>query len=437
MNHKLIEKKDEKTNKGYYEMAFDSEEWKKIQKDVYNTSKKNLEVSGFRKGNVPEEKVKEILTDNIIIRRSINRAISVANEFLTSSKTYTKPLNSDVIIEIKEATKSSLIIKFNFTIRPKVDISSLSKLKINIPKRPRIVESDLQKQVENWLKSKGTLQKVKKSAVIGNVVNIDFKGMIKNKEFEGGAAKNFNLELGSKRFIPGFEEQLAGIKENDTKKIKVTFPDKYPVENLAKKEAVFEVKVNSVNEIDVPVLSDKYIAEQNLDPKIKTMADFRMYFRNSLVQQANQSWNNQISNIIIEKIGKEVNIDIHKTIIDSEIKNTNDAFLQQAKSLKISPEQLAQRSGLSPKNYSEELELIATNKIKLTLIFREWITINKLAVTDKDLKQKISEYKKTNKIEEKIDENNFKFKYLNDLAWSEIRSIILKNSTKDDSKAKK
>lgn len=236
---------------GELEVVVDKESWQKAQKKVLNNLKKQMNLKGFRQGHVPEA----------LIRKQISKAglhefaaEEVANEALAKGIEETKiELVARPTMELKEADDEKAVLVFHCTVIPEVTLKEYKGLDIH-KEEVNVTDEDVEEEVKriqnryaDWV-----LREEEEAAQNGDQVVIDYAGTIDGVPFEGGSAENYPLELGSNTFIPGFEDQLVGVKTGDEKDVVVTFPEDYNAADLAGKEAVFKCTVHDIKYKELP-----------------------------------------------------------------------------------------------------------------------------------------------------------------------------------------
>jgi trigger factor len=185
-------------------------------------------------------------------------------------------------IEIVKIEPKILEIAYTFEKYPVVTLADYKKIKITYTE-PKVEKHELEQEIQRYTKKDIMLiPKEEGNIVKGDMVNFDFKGFVDDKPFEHGEAKGHELEIGSNNFIPGFEEQMVGLKKGERKTIEVTFPKDYHSKDLANKKAKFDLVINEIKTIQRPKLDESYITRFAI-PNVKTPEQFREYVQNQLM----------------------------------------------------------------------------------------------------------------------------------------------------------
>lgn len=238
-----------------------------------------------------------------------------------------------------------------------------------------IKDSDVDDMIQRLREMRKTYVVVDKAAANGDMVNLDFSGSIDGVKFDGGSAENVPLVLGSGRMIPGFEDGILGMKAGEQKVIDVTFPEGYQAAHLAGKTAQFDIKVNSVQETQLPEVDEEFIKTFGVDAG--TVEAFREDVKKNLSRQVNLSLIKQNKDNVMHALLAAVNFDTPKTLVERELRAMMDAMTKRMR------EQNMPASDLNPDNYREE----ATKRVSLGLLFGEVVRANELKADEATVRE--------------------------------------------------
>jgi trigger factor len=254
------------------------------QKESYKILAKQLKVHGFRPGHIPEAVIKKHIPESEVMQHALKKVIDANYRALLDDKEF----NGDEVIidalsiDIAEMQPNTLQIVYAFEEYPVVTLGDYKKIKIDYLE-PEVTPAEIDREIEKYIKKDIMLfPKEADHIAKGDMVNFDFKGLVDNKPFAGGEAKSHELEIGSNTFIPGFEEQMIGLKKGEKKTIEVVFPKDYQVEDLAGKPVKFELVINDIKTIQRPEIDEAYIARFSI-PAVKTPTEFREYINKQLL----------------------------------------------------------------------------------------------------------------------------------------------------------
>jgi trigger factor len=268
--------------------------------------------------------------------------------------------------------------------KPEINIDDSYKECVPDVELPEVSEEEIQKELENIAKAESTT-KVSDKEILekGDIAVIDFKGYIDGKPMENGSAESYPLEIGSGSFIPGFEEQLEGMKVGETRKIKVKFPENYGAKEIAGKEAEFEVTLQEIQE-KVPAEINDELAKKYLNNENATVEDLKEYVKNSILQKKKAEVYAPLKEKILECLVEKYDIDLPENIVEQEVEviiGNEAAKLTPAelKELQTNPEKLEE--------FRNKFKDEAKDRVKLTFIIDAIAKKEGVEVSDEELSQ--------------------------------------------------
>ena len=289
----------------------------KIAKELTKTAS----VQGFRKGKVPVAVVKKQYGDRLVQDAEAEALREVLNKGLDDLKVSTNALIGEPSITkfVKSDDKIDVIVKV--AMRPEIDLGNYSDM-VKEFKKPAVSDKEIDKRLEQIADSQGKFVDLKRKRMArkGDSVIIDFEGSIDGELFEGGAAKEFALVLGSGQFIPGFEDQVIGMKIGEEKIVKVTFPENYGGEKLAGKDAEFKVNVHNIQE-KTKVEIDDALAEKILaGQENPTLENLKGQIKAQLEAEAiAKLYNDELKPKLLETLVSKIKFDLPEFVVDQEI----------------------------------------------------------------------------------------------------------------------
>ena len=252
--------------------TLDQEEWKKAQETAFRKLAAKVEIKGFRKGQAPRHLAEKYVNHNEVL---LDAAEALAQETLNKAvEEHNVILIDRPSLKIDEMTDEKCVLNFECPVYPDVTLGDYKSLEYK-PEEVTVDEKEIDDQIADLLNRKADLELKEDGEVEdGDTTVIDFEGFLDGTAFEGGKGDNYDLVIGSHSFIPGFEEQLIGMKSEETKDITVTFPEDYHAEDLKGKEAVFKVTVHEIKKKVLPELNDEFVAEQKIE-NVNTVEELR------------------------------------------------------------------------------------------------------------------------------------------------------------------
>ncbi|MFA7192551.1 MAG: trigger factor [Bacilli bacterium] len=379
---------------------FTSEEWKEAQKKAYAKLAKEVKIDGFRKGKAPENLIKKQIDEHKLMDEAINLLLPDAYKAIIEEDKvvpYARPE-----ISVTKLSDTDLEVKFEITTAPEVKLGQYKDLNIG-HQNVDVKEEEVDLAIEKLKEGNATLVLKEGAAALGDTVIIDFDGYVEGKAFEGGNAKNYELELGSGMFVPGFEEQCVGHKAGDAFDVEVTFPEKY-VEHLANKKATFKTVIHEVKEKKVPELDENLIKELGLTG-VNTLEELRKNKRAELEEQQRKTLKKAYLDKLLDEIAKNSTIEIPDTIIESDVEaRRRDTENQMAQS-GFSIEQYLEIIGQSEEEFLKTLRKESEVGVRNVAIIEEIAALEDIVIGEAELeleyakiadmyKMKISEVKK-------------------------------------------
>jgi len=336
----------------------------KIDTEVENRLKSmvgKVRLDGFRPGKVPLNVIRQRFSSGVyqevlgeVMQSSFQEAVSQEKIRLAGMP------------EIDPGTPSKgqeLEFTATFEVYPEIELSDMQAFELTTPKA-EIAEADIDKMVENLRTQQKTWEKVDRAAKKGDQIVIDFEGSMDGERFEGGKAENMPLELGEGRMIPGFEDQLEGVKADDEKTIDVTFPDDYHADNLAGKTAQFAIKVSAVNEATLPELNEDFIKSFGI--KDGTLEGLRDEAKSNMQRELDQAISKQVKNQVMDVLAEKHDFDLPQAMVKDEI-----GRLKQQMEASMAQQQAS--ANPMPDNLFEDE---AKRRVKLGLLISEIVSSN-------------------------------------------------------------
>ena len=261
-----------------------------------------------------------------------------------------------------------------------------------------VTDEEVTTRINNILESAATQEEVKDRAVkTGDIVNIDYKGKVDGKEFEGGSAEKYDLTIGSKMFIDGFEDQLIDHKIGETVEVKVTFPEDYKEEKLQGKDAVFTVKINGIKEKKVPKLTDKWVksyTEKDEKP-VKTVAEYKESIRESIkAQKEAQAATNKTADVLTAIVDNSEISGYPEDEIKEYVDNMRSYYEAQATQWGTDFATLIQMYGMDEKKFEEETKKMAEATVARQMVCKLIAEKENIQLTDEEYKKGLEDYAK-------------------------------------------
>lgn len=310
-----------------------------IQKQVktkLNSAQRSAKIKGFRKGKAPIDVVKKMYEPEIR-QDVINDSVIKKFYELVEEKNF-KPVGRPNLVPERIEIEKDIIFKATFEVYPEISLGNLSRLSYT-KAVSSVAEKDVNKTIENIRKRMCTWDPKGGNSSSGDQIKIDFVGKIDEEEFEGGSAKDFVVEIGSKSMIEGFEDGLIGLKKSDNKDLNLTFPEDYGKTELASKKVVFNVEVKEVLKPKLPALNEEFFKSTGLEAK--NIIEFKKEIKNKLDEDLKNIIENKSKSSILDSLREAHAFEVPSAMIESEVNNMR--------------QNAARRVGMDPKDMNEDL----------------------------------------------------------------------------------
>ena len=368
------------------DVVIDEEKWKEAQKASFKKLAKDVQVDGFRKGNAPEALVRKHIDQGKLLDDAINSLLPEAyKEALEKGKLepFAQPK-----VDVTKLSDTNLEVRFIVVTGPKVELGKYKGLELG-KKAVKVTAKEVEEAIEEVRKQNASLVLKEGAAEKGDTVVMDFSGTVNGEKFEGGTAQNYELELGSGSFIPGFEDQLIGVKANEHRDVKVTFPEQYTPE-LAGKAAVFACDVHEVKTKKLPDLNDEFVKDLAIDG-VESVEALKENKKAELTSSKEAKEKREYLEKLYAEIAKGSKVEIPQEMIDEQAENMKKDMENRMKQSGLTFEQYLQFTGTKEEAFMENLRKDAKKDITNYFILEKVGELEKLELTDADIEE---EYKK-------------------------------------------
>ncbi len=375
-------------------VTLDAKDLKAAKEKALEKLAKEVKVEGFRKGKVPAEIAKKFIPENDLNAETIDYAVRS-----TVVQAFQKEEKSPLVLPSVNVTKyvPDELAEYTATadIIPEVKLGDYKKLGVKMGE-VKVTEKEIKDVLNNITSSFAEKKVAKKAAELGDEVIIDFTGKKDGKAFNGGSAKDYKLTLGSKTFIPGFEEGIVGHSSGDKFDLKLTFPKDYGVADLAGAKTVFEVLVKQVNEIIKPKVDDELAKKCG---PFETLDELKGDIRKNLEAQKKHTEEEKYKDALVRELVKKSKIPAPEVLIDDQVRVIRDDMTRNAASQGLSFEEFLERNNETVDNWEKQAHKIAEERVKASLALQNVALAEKINVADDLVVAKIAElrdvYKKS------------------------------------------
>ena len=362
------------------EVVVDKENWKQAQDKAFKKLASNLTVDGFRKGKVPEAIARKHIDQMKLINEAINVVLPIAyQEVLTEEKIapFAQPS-----VDVTKVSDEELELKFVIVTAPEVKLGTYKGLEIG-KKEAKVTAKEVNEAIDGLRLQNASLVLKESESALGDTVVFDFVGTVDGVAFEGGSAQNYSLELGSNTFIPGFEDQLVGVKAGDHKDVNVTFPEAYTPE-LAGKAAVFACDVHEVKEKKMPELNDEFVKELGIKD-VETVEALKENKKVELLERKSRDLRLEYLRKLYDEIAKTATIEIPDEMVQDQAESNKKDMEQRMAQSGLTLEQYLQFAGQKEEDFMKKLVEDSRRDIRNYFILEQVAVLEDLKVTDADL----------------------------------------------------
>jgi len=362
-------------------VKIEGQEWQDAQDKAYEKAVKEVKIDGFRKGKAPKD---------VFIKKYGKESLYMDAADMVIESAYIKMLddNKDLEIvarpeiELKSIDENGIEFNFVLTLRPKVKLGKYKGLKVK-KEKVEVTDEEISAAIDS-MRSRYAENIIKEGKVVdGDIAVIDFEGFVDGVAFDGGKGENYSLTIGSNTFIPGFEEQIIGMKAGEEKEINVIFPEDYHAEDLKGKEAIFKVKVNEVKEVKVPELDKDFFEDLGLEG-IDTKEALEKQVSENISTHKEAELENKYIDDLLEEAAKNVEVEIPEVMINDELDRMVGQYAEHLKMQGLTLEQLYQFTNSDEAALREQMKEEANKRVKFRLMLEEIAKAEKIEISDEE-----------------------------------------------------
>ncbi len=378
----------EKKNIKEITIRIEGEEWEKALDKAFQKENEKVTLDGFRQGKAPKE---------VFLKKYGIGALLMPAAEAKFEDAYTKMItdNQDLPVvarpkgDIVKLEESGVEYLFTLTLKPEVKVKKYKGFNVEKPE-VKVTKEEVKTELDNLKKQYSELVVKETAAEMGDVVVFDFEGFLDDKPFEGGKAENHTLELGSKTFIPGFEEELVGLKTGDEKSFEIKFPADYPSDMLKGKTTTFKVKVNEVKSKKEPELNEEFFKDLAMEGIDSEESLLNQLEENIKVKKENELENEYMTKIFDAAI-LEMEVEVPEGMITDETDRMIDTYAQQLQMQGIKLEDYYKMTNTKEEDIKKMMLPEAEKRVKTRLLLEEIVNLEKLESTDKEAQELLEE----------------------------------------------
>ena len=359
-----------------------AEEFEAAVNKAYLKMRGKINVPGFRVGKAPRKIIEKMYGAEVFYEEAVNIILPDAYEAAV------KEQELEVVgypqVELESCTKDGVVFKCTVAVYPEVKLGQYKGLEA--PKAEvKVVAADVNARLKEMADRNSRLVSVERAVKKGDTADIDFEGFDNGVAFDGGKGENFDLEIGSGSFVPGFEDQLIGMKAGEEKDIDITFPENYTPE-LAGKPVVFHVKVNEVKEKQVPAIDDEFAKDVS---EFDTLKDLKADIKKKLPAERTESAQRAFEDVLMAKVAEGIEADIPEEMVELQAERMMEQFKQQLASQGIPFDQYLKMTNTAEADFRKQAQGPAADQVKMDLAVEAIIKAEGLEASDEDVESEM------------------------------------------------
>ena len=359
-----------------------AEEFEAAVNKAYLKMRGKINVPGFRVGKAPRKIIEKMYGEEVFYEEAVNIILPDVYEDAV------KEQKLDVVgypeVELESCTKDGVVFKCTVAVYPEVKLGQYKGLEA--PKAEvKVAAADVNARLKEMADRNSRLVSVERAVKKGDTADIDFEGFDNGVAFDGGKGENFDLEIGSGSFVPGFEEQLIGMKAGEEKDIDITFPENYTPE-LAGKPVVFHVKVNEVKVKEVPAIDDEFAKDVS---EFDTLKELKADIKKKMTAERTEAAQRAFEDVLMAKVAEGVEAEIPHEMVELQAERMMEQFKQQLAAQGIPFDQYLKMTGTTEADFRKQADGPAAEQVKMDLAVEAIIKAEGLEATDEDVENEL------------------------------------------------
>ena len=345
---------------------------------AYQKMRKKINVPGFRPGKAPRKIIEGMYGVEVFFEEAINIAFPDAYEAALKEQDL-RVVGYPEVEMVGECTREGFTFKATVPVYPEVTLGQYKGLSAE-KDEVKVTAADVNERLKELADRNTRLVSVDRAAKEGDTAVIDFEGFLDGTPFDGGKGENHSLELGSHSFVPGFEEQVVGMKAGEEKDIDITFPEDYHAD-LAGKAVVFKVKVNEVKEKEVPAMDDEFAKDVS---EFDTLKDLKADLKKKITEERQKAADQAFEDALMEQVAANITAEIPDAMVEGQARQYLDNFKMQIAQQGIPYDQYMKMTGMDEAKLIEDAKEPAMRQVRMDLALAAIIKEENLEATDEE-----------------------------------------------------
>ena len=397
----IIKSTEKNNNKATIVVEIESELMNKGAEVAYKKQRKNIRIPGFRPGKAPRKMIEKMYGEFVFFEDAIEEIFPEVYDFAIGGNTEFKAVGRPSLENMDIAADGTTTLTLSTEVYPEVTLGDYKGVEVAKPVA-EVTDAQVEAELKQIAENIASVENVERAAEMGDIANINFLGTVDGIAFEGGAAENFDLTLGSGQFIPGFEEQVVGMNIGESKDVNVTFPEDYNAKELAGKAAVFAVKLNKLSVKNVPAIDDELAKDAS---EFETLEELKADIREKKLADAQKNIDRTFENAVVEAVAANATVEVPNALVDVELDNQMNDFAYRLQMSGMSVEQYAKMMGGDLNTMRQAFKPMAEKQALSNLVITKVAEVEGITVSDEELEAEFAEMAKAYELEvEKIKE---------------------------------
>lgn len=371
-------------NVAKFTMEFTAEEFDQACIDAYKATKDQFSIDGFRKGKAPRSIIEKHYGEGVFFEEAVNQLFQ--QNYLNAVQELDLDIIDSPAAEFSEIGKGKpMTITITVPVYPVVEVKDYMGVEAE-QEKAQVSDESVQAEIDNMLKRNARMITVDRESKNGDTLIFDFKGFVDGEQFEGGTAERHELKLGSGMFIPGFEEQLEGLKAGESKNVEVKFPENY-TEELAGKDATFECLVHEVKEEEIPELDDEFVKDVS---EFDTVDELKEDIKKRQLENAKNMVVSRAKDAVVSKVYENNPVDVPDVMVEDEITRMIQEIGQQLSYQGLTVENYLQYMGKDMSEMRNELREDAAKKVGTRIVLMSIIDKENIEVSEEEMEAELA-----------------------------------------------
>jgi len=378
------------TNKVKIEITVLAKDFDEAVDKAFKKNASKISIPGFRKGKAPRSVIERMYGKEVMFEDAFNIVAQPAYEAAIDEHKL-EPVSQPVVDIVKIGNGEDMVFTAEVYVKPEVELGKYKGIEV-VKKVHNVEDADIDAEIESMRNKNSRLVTVEdRELQNGDISNIDFEGFVDGVAFDGGKGENFELTIGSGQFIPGFEEQLIGMKLNETREIDVKFPDEYHSADLAGKMSMFRVTLNSIKCKELPELDDEFAKDVS---EFDTLAELREDLKKKAIERNENNMKLQVEDDAIKAVAKDAKIEVPSVMIDHEIDNMIQDYNWRLQMQGMNLEMYLKMLNMDINSFKAQFKEQAEERVRVQLTLSKLAEVENITASKEEVDAKIEEMAK-------------------------------------------